>query len=48
MCTDRVEEAGIMEHVNPAKRPTVVVEDSKWTGYFIELQPLPCSHLLQV
>ncbi|KAG2582268.1 (-)-germacrene D synthase-like isoform X2 [Panicum virgatum] len=36
-----------MEHVNPAKRPTVMVEDSKWTGYFIELQPLPCSHLLQ-
>ena len=33
-----------MEHVNPAKRPTVMVEDSKWTGYFIELQPLPCSH----
>lgn len=34
---------GIMEHSKPAKRPSVMIEDSKWTRYFIELQPLPCS-----
>ncbi|KAJ1275872.1 hypothetical protein BS78_05G169200 [Paspalum vaginatum] len=38
----------MMEHPNPAKRPTVVVEDSKWTRYFLELQPLPCSQLPEV
>ncbi|WVZ64267.1 hypothetical protein U9M48_013815, partial [Paspalum notatum var. saurae] len=34
---------GTMEHPNLAKRPSVMVEDSKWTRFFIELQPLPCS-----
>ncbi|KAJ1256686.1 hypothetical protein BS78_K335600 [Paspalum vaginatum] len=37
-----------MEHPDPAKRPSVMVEDSKWTGYFIELQPLPCSQQIRI
>ncbi|KAL6841276.1 hypothetical protein ACP4OV_028794 [Aristida adscensionis] len=32
-----------MEHQKP-KRPIVKVEESKWTGYFIEPRALPCSH----
>uniref|UniRef100_A0A0A8YZN9 Terpene synthase N-terminal domain-containing protein n=1 Tax=Arundo donax TaxID=35708 RepID=A0A0A8YZN9_ARUDO len=31
-----------MEHENP-KRPSVKVENSEWTIYFIDPRPLPCS-----
>nr|CAB3491467.1 unnamed protein product [Digitaria exilis] len=33
-----------MEHRTPGRRPCVVFEESKWTEYFNEYQPFPCSH----
>ncbi|KAF8765303.1 hypothetical protein HU200_008676 [Digitaria exilis] len=33
-----------MERRTPGRRPSVVFEESKWTEYFNEYQPFPCSH----
>nr|ASU91354.1 (-)-germacrene D synthase [Indosasa hispida] len=33
-----------MEQQNPKRPSTVKPEDSKWTAYFIDPRPLPCSH----